>query len=278
MALSGRARSTRGLVILLVTVSLVTITLDYKEGSNGPLSRLGQAALSIVTPLQNAITKITHPIGSFFGALVDLPSLKRENDQLRDQLQGARTQQAQYRSLLSQIHDLEDLLGISRTLDLRTTGAQVIGNGVSNFEWSIDIDKGSNDGIRTGMPIITTAGLVGHVTEVTPFGSKAQLVVDPDSEVAARLVTSQETGLLKGQGDQDLVMTLVSSSATVEVGEPVETAGYDVGSLYPPGIPIGQVSRVSDDPSTGQKLISIRPDVDFSTLDVVLVVLSGKSG
>src|SRR6266536_1037821 len=99
MAVGGRARSTRSLVILLVTVSLVTITLDYKEGSSGPLARVGDAALSIITPLQNAITKITHPIGSFFGALVDLPSLKRENDQLRSQLQGVRTQQAQYRSL-----------------------------------------------------------------------------------------------------------------------------------------------------------------------------------
>ena len=65
MALSGRARSTRGLVILLVTVSLVTITLDYKEGSGGPLARLGQAALSIITPLQNAVTTITHPVGAF---------------------------------------------------------------------------------------------------------------------------------------------------------------------------------------------------------------------
>src|SRR6266571_8701518 len=106
MALSGRARSTRGLVVLLVTVSLVTITLDYKEGSSGPLARVGQGALSIVTPLQNAITKITHPIGSFFGALVQLPSLKRDNDRLRAELQGVKTQELQYQSLLRQIHDL----------------------------------------------------------------------------------------------------------------------------------------------------------------------------
>jgi rod shape-determining protein MreC len=278
MALSGRARSTRGLVILLVTVSLVTITLDYKEGSSGPLARLGQAALSIITPLQNAVTTITHPIGAFFGALAHLPSQNHRIAQLTEELQQARTDEARYRGLLQQLQELEKLLNVSPTLDLQTTGARVIGSGVSNFEWSIDIDKGSNDGIKVGMALITAAGLVGHVTEVTPFGSKAQLIVDPDSQVAARLVMSQETGLLKGQGQGDLLMTLVSSSTDVAVGEPVETAGYDVGSLYPAGLLIGQVARVRDDPSTGQKIISVRPDVDFSTLDIVLVVLSGKSG
>jgi rod shape-determining protein MreC len=278
MALSGRARSTRGLVILLVTVSLVTITLDYKEGTSGPLSRIGQAALSIITPLQNAVTTITHPIGSFFGALVHLPSLKDENNTLRMRLQQLQTQAIQYASLKRQLADALKLLEVESGLDLQTTGARVIGSGVSNFEWSIDIDKGSSAGIKVGMPIISADGLVGHVTEVSPFGSKVQLLVDPDSVVAGRLISSQDTGLVRGQGDQDLTMTLVSSAATVSVGEPVETAGYDVGSMYPAGIEIGHVSRVRDDPSTGQKLISIRPDVDLSTLDLVLVVVSGKSG
>jgi rod shape-determining protein MreC len=277
MAVGGRARSTRGLVILLVTVSLVTITLDYKEGTTGPLARLGQAALSIITPLQNAVTTITHPIGSFFGALAHLPSLKKENDVLRTRLKQLQTQAIQYQSLKQQLDDALKLLEISTALDLRTTGARVIGSGVSHFEWSIDIDKGSTNGIKVGMPIMNADGLIGHVTEVTPFGSKIQLLVDPDSVVAGRLVSSQETGLVQGQGDQDLTMTLVSSAATVSVGEPVETAGYDVGSMYPAGIEIGHVSRVRDDPSTGQKLISIRPDVDLSTLDLVLVVVSGKS-
>ena len=278
MALSGRARSTRGLVILLVTVSLVTITLDYKEGTSGPLARLGQAALSIITRLQNAVTTITHPIGSFFGALAHLPSLKAENDALRTRLEQLQTQAIQYQSLKKQLAEAERLLEISTALDLRTTGARVIGSGVSNFEWSIDIDKGSTSGIKVGMPIMTADGLVGHVTEVSPFGSKVQLLVDPDSVVAGRLLSSQETGPVQGQGNQDLTMTLVSSAATVTVGEAVETAGYDTGSMYPAGVEIGHVSRVRDDPSTGQKIISIRPDVDFSTLDLVLVVVSGKSG
>src|SRR6266540_3658196 len=278
MALSGRTRSTRSLVILLVTASLVTITLDYREGSNGPLGRLGQAALTIITPLQNAVTTLTRPIGSFFSALVHLPSLKSENDALRRQIEGFRTQKVQYRSLQQQLQDALALLGIASTLDLETTGARVVGSAVSNFEWSIDIDKGSSAGVKVGMPVMSAAGLIGHVTEVSPFGSKVQLIVEPDSQVAARLVASQETGLLKGQGQGDLIMTLVSSSAEVAVGDPVETAGYDTGSMYPPGIQIGLVSSVSDDPSTGQKIIAVRPDADLSTLDVVLVVLSHRTG
>ncbi len=213
MALSGRARSTRGLVILLVTVSLVTITLDYKEGTSGPLARIGQAALSIITPLQNAVTTITHPIGSFFGALVHLPSLKKENNALRTRLEQLRTQAIQYQSLKRQLAEAERLLEVQTSLDLRTTGARVIGSGVSNFEWSIDIDKGSANGIKVGMPIMTADGLVGHVSEVSPFGSKVQLLVDPDSAVVARLVSSQETGLVRDFSTLDLVLVVVSGKS-----------------------------------------------------------------
>src|SRR5436189_1550923 len=143
MALSGRARSTRSLVILLVTVSLVTITLDYKEGTSGPLARLGQVALSIITPLQNAVTTITHPIGSFLGALADLPSLKSENAALRDEIAKIQTEAETNAALRQQIQELEALIDIRSTFDFQTTGARVIGSGVSNFEWSIDIYKGS---------------------------------------------------------------------------------------------------------------------------------------
>src|SRR5438552_4254949 len=116
MALSGRARSTRGLVILLVTVSLVTITLDYKEGSGGPLARLGQAALSIITPLQNAVTTITHPIGSFFGALAHLPSQNRRIAQLTAEVQQAQTDEVRYQALLKRLQELEKLINVSPTL------------------------------------------------------------------------------------------------------------------------------------------------------------------
>jgi rod shape-determining protein MreC len=277
MALSGRTRSTRGLVILLVTLSLVTITIDYKEGSNGPLAKLGNAALSVIAPIQNAVTRVTRPIGSFFAGVAKVPSLQARIQQLESQLREVQARDLSRVSLEQQLARLQKLLDLKQTLGLdHSTGARVVSSGVSNFEWSVDIDKGSNDGIRPGMAVVADGGLVGSVTRASAFGSKVTLILDPGMKVAGRLVTSQTTGELVGQGNHDLRMDLVDASTRVEVGEPVETTGFP-GGLYPPGIPIGQVSSVGDDRVTNAKLITVRPAVDFSSLDYVLVVQSPES-
>ena len=101
--------------------------------------------------------------------------------------------------------------------------------------------------------------------------SVVQLIIDPRSGVAARLATTGETGLLVGERNQDLQMQLVSPVADVPAGEPVVTSGYQ-GGLYPPGIPVGVVSHVYKDPASLQQVIQVRPAVDFSSLEFVLVI------
>jgi len=277
MAVSRRSRSTRGLVILLVTASLVTITLDYREGTTGPLAAAGDAALSVIAPLQRAVNNVTRPVGEFLGALVHLPSLKDQVNSLQNENHQLKTTVLEDQSLRLQLRELQKLFAVEQTLDFKTTGARVIASSVSNFEWSVVIDKGSGDGMKVGMPVMNSQGLVGSVTRVGRLGSKVTLLIDPDSDVAARLLTSQETGLVTGQGNKDMEMRFVSGSVDVRVGDAVQTAGYAVNGLpgrYPSNIPIGSVSGVSVDPSTGDKLVSVRPYVDFSSLDYVLVVLS----
>jgi rod shape-determining protein MreC len=126
------------------------------------------------------------------------------------------------------------------------------------------------------MAVIAAAGLVGTVTEVSPVGSKVTLILDPGMEVSGRLVTSQQIGDLVGQGNGPLRMQFVNQDTPVEVGEPVETAGYN-GSLYPAGIRIGEVSSVDSEPASPSQDIEVTPSVDFSSLNVVLVVLSTES-
>src|SRR6266508_3724281 len=86
MALPTRARSARLVVVALVAVSLLTITVDYREGDNGPLASLGRIALTVMSPLQEVVSKVTHPIGNFFSTLVRLPAIRRENEDLKDRL------------------------------------------------------------------------------------------------------------------------------------------------------------------------------------------------
>src|SRR6266508_6210204 len=146
MALPTRARSARLVVVALVSVSLLTITVDYREENTGPLASLGRTALTVISPLQEVMTKVTHPIGNFFSTLVRLPAIRKENEDLKDRLAELESQEATAASLEDRLHELEDLLEVTRSLgpNVRTTAAQVIASGPSNFEWTITINKGSN--------------------------------------------------------------------------------------------------------------------------------------
>lgn len=278
-------RATRLLVVVLVSISLAVITLDYRQGSTGPLAGLGRGALAALAPLQKAVSTVTRPIGEFFSGLTRLPSLEAENQRLREQNDALRVSIQRQTYLQQQAQQLQDLLGLKQSLAPPTVAAVVIGNGLSNFQWTVTIDKGSTDGIALDDPVIAYSAqapaLVGKVVKVSPSSSDIQLIIDRSAAVAARLSVSGETGLVEGQGDGDLRMTLVNPSTQVAGDETVVTQGYEVNGqpgLYPPGLVIGQVSRVIPGASDLQEFVTVRPAVDFSALQFVLVMQTGGGG
>ena len=281
MSSRSGSRSTRLLVVGLVAASLAIITLDYRQGDAGPLAATGRAAQAFMAPLQQAVTTATRPVGDFFSGLAHLPSMARENRDLKEQVATMQTQVAGSAQQQLELQQLRDLLGLSTSLDPNAIPAVVIGNGISNFDYSITIDKGSSDGIRVGQPVVTGSAasprLVGQVVSVTPISSDVQLLIDRNFAVAGGLGTSGETGLVTGQGDQDLTMDGVPAGTTFPEGQPeyVFTVTYDIGGQhgrYPPDILIGEVSSVHEGSNALETDVSIRPAVDFSALEFVLVL------
>jgi rod shape-determining protein MreC len=277
MAVRSRQRSARLLVVTLVSISLATITMDYRQGESGPLAGIGRLGLRVITPLQETVSKATRPIGDFFSGLWHLPSLERDNARLRSEIDELRAQITLSASDKARLDELEAFYNIRKSLPGPTVTAAVISNGVSNFEWTVIIDKGSSDGIGVDMPVIASGGLVGHVVRVTPNAALVQLIIDPRSKVAVRFVSSGETGLLEGQGEEDMRMELVEAATPIDPGEAVQTAGYQHG-LYPRDIVVGTVAQASQDPAALEKLVTVRPAVDFSSLDFVQVLLPAKAG
>jgi rod shape-determining protein MreC len=281
LALQSRTRSIRGLVILLVAASLATITIDYRE-PDGPLSRVGDAALTIIIPMQEGVSAALRPVTRFFSALARLPSLEEENRRLKDELAEAQTSLIGVDALRKELEDLEEAIGVKQIYPETVAVTEVNSYSVSNFEWSVGISAGSGEGVREGMAVVNSSGLVGIVVRVTTLGSKVLLLLDTQFQVAGRLIDSQHTGMVTGTGPADPTMTFTGVTVDeVAVGEPVETSGYQMGderSPFPPGVPIGEVTEVSAVPGLEEAQVRLRPWVDFSALDKVVVVQPTEVG
>jgi rod shape-determining protein MreC len=276
-------RSTRLLVVVLVSISLAVITLDYREGETGPLAGLGRTALAVMAPLQKAVTTVTRPIGNFFSGLVHLPSLENDNQQLERANEALRAEVASGTDTQSQLDQLSALLGLKESLAPSSVPAIVIANGLSNFRYTITVDKGSADGVAMDQPVVTGSAqapiLVGRVVFVSANSAEVQLIIDRNSTVAGRLSVSHETGQVQGEGEGDLRMTLVTPGTSVAGDETVVTQGYEVNGqqgLYPPGLVIGQVSRVIPGTDGLQEFVTVRPPIDFSGLEFVLVLQTSR--
>jgi rod shape-determining protein MreC len=285
VAIRQRSRSARLLVVSLVAASLAIITVDYRAGDEGPLAAAGRATSSALAPMQRAVSNVVQPVSNFFSSLAKLPSLSRHNGELQRQVDDLKTAQQENQELSRRIESLEQLLGL-QSITSHTIAARVIASGVSNFEWSITIDRGSADGMQVDMPVVTGASdgprLVGRVIRVTPISSVVQLIIDRDFAVAGKLSTSQEAGLVMGRGEDDLRMGHLRPGIQVSETEPesVFTLGYEVNGqrgLYPPGILIGTVSRAFSEPDSVESSVTIRPAVDFSTLQYVLVIARDRT-
>jgi rod shape-determining protein MreC len=276
-------------VVVLVAASLLTITVDYREQDRGPLAAAGRAALSVIAPMQEAVSKVTHPVGNFFSTLVRLPAIRAENERLRQEVAEWQAKYAVVGSQSARIRQLEDLLGVQQSLgpSTPTVAAQVISSGVSNLEWTVTIGAGSSDGIADDDAVVVGdaagARLVGHVVTVAPNSAIVQLIVDPKSFVAGRLDSPDaETGLVQGNGTQDMRMRALPIDSQVVAGDQVTTAAFKIPgvgeSSYPPNVLVGTVSKVLKSDTATEKYVTVRPAVDFSSLDIVLVVLSGDGG
>ena len=273
-------------MVLFVSLSLVTITLDYREGDRGTLADLGRSALEMMAPLQKAVSDTFRPVADFFTGLAHISTLSDENRRLQGEIDNLRESSGLYAATEAENERLTQVLGIVNTLvSSRPVAATVIANGLSNFEWTITIDAGADRGVQVDDPVVagpmTEEGqprLVGHVVRVTADAADVQLAIDNGSSVAAKLADSGATGLIQGQGQDDMKMSLVNPAVEARPNESVVTSSYRVNGregLYPPGIVIGQVSRFVPATNDVEAFITVRPAVDFSQLQYVVVLDAG---
>jgi rod shape-determining protein MreC len=265
----------RGRVVLavLLIAAVVVITLDFRQGRQGPVGRLQDAAVAVFGPLQRGTEAVLRPVGDFFGGVAQLGRLRGENRRLQNEVNGLRAQARTYQDVLKENERLRGAMGMAKRCGCRTVGASVVASSASNFQWSVTIDAGAAQGIATDMAVLDADGLVGRVTRVTADYATVLLITDPASGVAATLARGKAPGIVKGSGEQLLSFQPVRAGTRVERGDPVVTQGYQ-GSVFPAGLPIGVVERV--DPAGAASLVpqvAVRPYASLGALDVVAIVV-----
>src|SRR6185295_12512665 len=167
--------------------------------------------------------------------------------------------------------------GFQRLLELRdqskltTVAAEIIAGGATPDFRTITIDKGSRDGVRRDMAVIAPDGVVGRVVVPSGRAAKVQLLIDRNAAAGAIIERSRAQGVVVGRGDDRLQMEYVSEVAEVAVGDTVVTSGID--GIYPKGFVIGRVETIEKN-GPSYKRITVRPAVNFSSLEDVLVVTS----
>jgi rod shape-determining protein MreC len=266
-----RTRRLRLLLAVLVVASLTIITLDFRAKSDGPLDGVGRAALSVLGPLQRGLVTIFRPLGNFAAGFTKVPSLRERIARLEQENAQLRLAQEQVEDIERENASLRRQLALRDRYGLRTLTAPVIGVGPSNFERTVIVGRGSNDGVRKDMPVIAGEGLAGRVVKVGASTAEVVLLIDRSSAVAGRVAASGETGFVRGTGSSRLRFELFDPEASVAIGDKVVTSGYDRG-LYPPGLPIGTVTEAPPAGSNLTRNVAVEPFVDFSSLDYVLIV------
>jgi rod shape-determining protein MreC len=267
---------------VLVVLSIALISVSFREGDDGPLTRAQDAGAEALRPFQVAADRVAEPFedgyrwaDSLLSARSDAARLAKENEALRQQLaqaQLARRENVSLRALL----EFRDGSRFPRDYD--GVAAAVIGRPAAAFSQAINVSVGSNEGVRRNDPVVTEDGLIGLVTRVSGSTARVTLLTDEQSAVSALDVRTSANGIVRhGRASRStLVLDRVPKEEVVRVGDTVVTAGWQsprLTSLYPRGIPIGAVTSVGQTDTDLYKQVLVEPFADFRSLDAVLVLV-----
>ncbi len=266
---TGKFRALRLILLIgfLLTMALIFLVSTLGNQKFGPLHEL---LLEAAGPVQNLFARGSNAIRSLKQNYVDLLSVKQDNKRLSEELQECRNLSYKNREALATNTRLRKLLDFKETADLPMVAARIIGKDPSVWFKNVIIDRGARDGVARGMAVVNGDGVVGQVFAVSPNFAKVLLMVAPSSAMDVLLQKSRVRGILKGTGGLTCQLDYIQKTVKIKEGDQVVTAGY--GGIFPTGLPIGVVSRVVRNRRGMFLEIEVKPAVDFTTLEDLLVI------
>jgi len=263
-------RSRRRALFLGAAISLVIVIL-YATG--GVFSGLRSAANTVVNPFSWSVNEIARPVGHFFAGAVNYGDVVSHNQKLRYELGQAELQSNEEWSFERQLTQISTKLNVPFVGALPTVAAQVTTLSPTNFAATIDIDKGRDQGVLAGMPVVANGGLIGSVLSTTPNGATIRLISDTNSIIGVTFGNGTTDLLLSGRGvNNGLEATSIPLSTSLSPGTLLATDGLE-GGLFPAGLPVARVSKVTLTPGAATYNLTLQPSADLRHISYVDVVL-----
>jgi rod shape-determining protein MreC len=267
----------------LVVLALILITVSFREPTSGPLHGVQSAGATVLRPFEVAAERVAQPFRDVYGYFAGLVHVKSENEKLKAEVNKLRQQallgeaaRSQNENLRKQLNFIDSPLFPS---DYTPVNTRIIG-WRNEFDQRVVIAAGRNNGIHQETPVVTSDGLVGSVTQVSPTAALVTLLTDESSAVQARDQDTGAFGVVRhGAGQSSLIVDRVTKDKLVKAGDVIVTAGTrskQYPSLFPANIPIGYVVSVGQSDTSTYKQIQIQPFVDFTSLDAVTALITKK--
>ncbi|MFM8322150.1 MAG: rod shape-determining protein MreC [Chloroflexota bacterium] len=262
---ASTARTLQTAFLALIILGLIALALG------GYLTPLTRAALGPLIGAQTWIATRYSAIRSLLSQPQDVTRLRDENARLQGEVSQLQAEIIDLKQQLSETSVLSALVDFARVHpENRYVAASVIGRDPSPFVKYVIINRGSDAGVRRGMPVVTAQGLVGRIVAVTAGAARVQMITDPASSVNVRLEPSTPQAVLIGSLTGELTVDMIPQSAEPKAGDLVLTSG--LGGNYPSNILIGQVTGARRKETDLFQTASVQPVVDFTRLDIVLII------
>lgn len=226
----------------------------------------------IVSPVQNFFTNTVAAIDGVIDHYFFLVNVSQENDKLKSEIDVLLRQNNELMEETRQYDRVAGLMKLQKEFGKKTMVATIIGRDATQWSKMVFINKGTRHGIRENLPVVTDAGVVGHVIQATGSVSKVLLIIDNRSAVDSLFQNSRVTGVVVGAGGNVCKMKFVPVDASMKEGDRVLSSG--LGGIFPKGLLVGTVTRISKGKEGLFQEVTIKPSVDLSRLEEVLVLLS----
>jgi rod shape-determining protein MreC len=253
--------------VVLGHILLISAQVNSRTG----VPVLESVTFGIFSEVQRALSGSVSGVRQVWSGYIGLRHVRAENEELKRQLAAAQIAIQEQRALADRARGYERLLELRDRVPLATTAAEIIGAAASPDFRTLTIDKGTRDGLRPDMAVIAPEGVVGRLVVPSARSAKVQLLIDRNAAAGVLVERTRAQGVVVGTGDDRLQMQYVSEASDVAVGDVVVTSGID--TIYPKGLVVGRVELVEKNGPAFKRIV-VKPAVDFSRLEEVLVVVT----